>query len=157
MWFCTSGVVSLLLPPEKGHVALVFWVRAAAGVTLLSLATLDTWHGAMSDILYTKKMDKLDSSKIFWNSFLNMFEIFNQWVLDILHLKYNYAPVTRVTQERAEGSLVASRAGDSWFIVTTITDHWVGADTGETAASLPRYRELLEPRDKCDKMWQDAS
>ena len=31
------------------------------------------------------------------------------------------------------------------------------AGTGETAASLPRYRELLDPRDRCVTMSLDAS
>ena len=61
---------------EKGHVALVFWVRAAVGVTLLSPATLDTWQGTMSYILSTKKKDKLDSSK-------NLLEIFSEYVWEI--------------------------------------------------------------------------
>ena len=115
MWFCTSGVVSLLLPPEKGHVALVFWVRAA-GVTLLSLATPDTWHGTMSYILSTKK------SEIFWKSFLNMFEKFT--LVGSWHFASKIQLCPRDARHTGESRGVISCQQSRWLLVYCDNHHW---------------------------------
>lgn len=133
--------------------------------TLVSLATPDTWHGSMFYILcirgkklkLSREHRELDNIMIWW------YRDSHTGGHDILHLHTNIS-LWRASHRESRG-VISGRwlpallwqpsliTGAPWHRVTRRGE----AGTGETAASLPRYRELLDPRDRCVTSSQDAS